>query len=158
MTKSLLFIMCKLCFHHYFPLQLSPFHYLFRRWKRTFLSFQVAPWFSLQLASTLETIQQFKWGKLCLFALVLNPQNPDGEPWQIRAAAVPHLYLHMFLPGQFLLYSFVSKHIIKTGRSHTFKMTNWLFSCVCCVSWLEVFHYICKLPDKEKWWSLGNYF
>lgn len=79
MTRSLLIIMCKLSFHHYFPPRLRPFHYLFRRrtvGKRTFLFFKVAPWFSLRQASTLEMIQQFKRGKLCLFALVPNPPQP----------------------------------------------------------------------------------
>lgn len=39
MTKSLLFIMCKLCFHHHFPPQLSPFHYLFWWLGRELFSF-----------------------------------------------------------------------------------------------------------------------
>lgn len=55
--------------------------------KRTFFFLQVAPWFSLRHASTLEMLEQFKRGKLCLFALVLNPPHPAGEPWQIRDAA-----------------------------------------------------------------------
>lgn len=85
-SKSLLFIMCNLCFHHYWA---APISLCIPQTdeKRTFLFFQVAPWFSLRHASTLEMLQQFKRGKLCLFALVPNPPHPDGEPWQIRDAS-----------------------------------------------------------------------
>lgn len=84
-SKSLLFIMCNLCFHHYWAEPISLFIPQTDE-KRTFLFFQVAPWFSLRHA-TLEMLQQFKRGKLCLFALVPNPPQPDGEPWQIRDAS-----------------------------------------------------------------------